>query len=194
MVVFRIIFLAFILLIPNLLSGQLTNKEIWWDSGLMLSVSHGGEYDTISLKEIISGKDKTSFLINQNGDTLNHDYIKGKVLLLDYWFLACKPCIAEIMGFDRLKSRFKNDQFEVITFTSDKFFDVQEKLLSKRNFKFHIISNSSLLKKHTYPLKILTDKRGDLIIMQFGGGSISKDAGIKMCEKYEPLILKSLKA
>ena len=176
-----------------LLNAQKTSKDIFWETGLQLAVKSSYGKDTISLRDMINGSDKTSFILDQNGDTINHAYLNDKVLLLDFWFLACKPCIAEITGFDRLKTKFKDEPFRVITFSPDSHSEIHEKLLSKRDFKFHIISDAHLVARHSYPLKIIINKRGDFKKVKIGG-HVGPDAPIRMCEDIEPLILKWLRA
>ena len=106
------------------------------DNGFDIVIGEENQRDTINLSAIISGEDKTSFFIDQYGDTINHQALKGRVLLLNFWFLDCKPCIAEITGFDLISSKYKGKPLKVLSFSLDGYDVLNEKLLSKRLLNF----------------------------------------------------------
>jgi len=56
--------------------------------------------------------------------------------IVDFWFLDCKPCIAEITGFDLISSKFKGKPLKVLSFSLDGYDELNEKLLSKRLLNF----------------------------------------------------------
>lgn len=166
-----------------------------WDkmltNGLMIEVSDDNKVDTIKLEDVISGVDKVSYFIDQYGDTVNHKTLNNQVILIDFWFLNCPPCIAEITGYDYLSTKFKDKPFKVLSFSLDKKTDVEQKILSKRDFKFSVITDSRLIGKPIYPLKILIDKKG-IIRKVESGGTIAPNAPQILREEYSPLITRWL--
>jgi len=191
---YRTIILGMILLWfrPTLTSAQYgTEIDIIVDNGFDIVTGDENQRDTINLSAIISGEDKTSFFLDQYGDTINHKALKGKVLLLDFWFLDCKPCVAEITGFDLISSKFKGKPFKVLSFCLDEYDELNDKLLSKRNFKFSIISDARLIGKIVYPLKILLDKRGVVRDIK-NSGSIAPRAHYDLRDGFSPIIKKWL--
>jgi len=117
--------------------------------------------------------------------------LKGRVLLLDFWFLDCKPCITEITGFDLISSKFKGKPLKVLSFFLDGYDELNEKLLSKRNFKFSILPDARLIGKIVYPLKILLDKRGVVTDIK-NSGNIAPRAHYDLRDDYSPMIKKCL--
>lgn len=45
---------------------------------------------------------------------------KGKIILLNLWATWCPPCIAELPSLNALQIAMKNDDFEVITVSTDR--------------------------------------------------------------------------
>jgi len=78
---------------------------------LLISQKVGESIDTINLIDIIKGNDLDNYLIDTNGDTINSKTFDQKVILLDFWFLACKPCIVELPGLDLLIKKINSDKF-----------------------------------------------------------------------------------
>ncbi|MGK0324190.1 MAG: thiol-disulfide isomerase/thioredoxin, partial [Psychroserpens sp.] len=44
--------------------------------------------------------------IEGNSHTL--ESLKGKVVVINFWFINCKPCVAEIPDLNKLKAKFNN--------------------------------------------------------------------------------------
>ncbi len=53
-----------------------------------------------------------SLLRTQNGDTIDLQSLRGKVVLLDFYFMNCKPCREKFPALEKLKSAF-NDRNDV---------------------------------------------------------------------------------
>lgn len=69
-----------------------------------------------------------------DGDVYDLNSLKGKVVVLNFWFTKCKPCVEEIEGLNEIKIKFKdapvvffavtwNKKAEIITFLEKKKFD-----------------------------------------------------------------------
>ena len=165
--------------------GIVYNAE--WENNFPLRVDRGEKMDTIFLRDIIEGKDKKSFLIDQRGDTIHYKTFKNKVVLLDFWFLNCKPCIAEFAGFDIIRGRYAPEDLVVLTVSFDGYDEVYEKLLSKRDFKFSIVTDTRIIGKPIYPYKLVIDRKAN-IRYYFTGGSQSDDASVALFRKLKPII------
>ena len=175
--------------INPILSQQNKVSESFFQDDLSVVISNDTFNDTISIFDIVRGKDKQSFVIDQKGDTLNYKTFENKVVLIDYWFLKCKPCIAEITGFHMLQAKFKDEPFMVLSLTFDQNELVREKLLSKKDFNYSIVTDARPLQRFTYPLKILFDKRGN--IYHVGNvGSTASNAHLLLVNKFTPMIKK----
>ncbi len=49
---------------------------------------------------------------------------RGKVVLIDFWFMGCKPCVAEMPLLQELYQRYRGQKFEILGITVDH--DAQE--------------------------------------------------------------------
>jgi len=161
-----------------------------YNKQLLITQKTAKSVDTTNLIDIISGDDKEAFMIDLNGDTLNHKSFDQKVILLDFWYLACKPCIVEMPGLDLLAKKVNSPDFEIITFAIDDGSRIKEKLLSKRNFNFRIIPNVAQANR-VYPFKLLLNKENQIIDYK-AGGNVGDDSINKLLNNYLPKVKKEL--
>ena len=54
-----------------------------------------------------------------DGRKINSELLKGKVTILNFWFIACPPCVAEIPGFNAIVEKFGTDQINYIAIGRD---------------------------------------------------------------------------
>src|SRR5690606_15334260 len=59
--------------------------------------------------EIKNDKFPFNELVLNNGDTINLSELKGKVVLLDFWYRGCLPCIKAIPELNELQKEFEDD-------------------------------------------------------------------------------------
>ena len=101
--------------------------------------------------------------INGNSHTLEN--LKGKVALFNFWFIQCKPCVAEIPDLNTLKTKFKGEEvvFFAIALNNKKSLDP---FLEKTPFDFTIIPSGRELadrfKIPHYPYNVLIDPNGKI--------------------------------
>lgn len=53
------------------------------------------------------------------GKVWNAEAMKGKVVLIDWWASWCKPCIAMMPDIDKLREKYKDQGFEVLSVSTD---------------------------------------------------------------------------
>lgn len=79
-----------------------------------------------------------------NGVSLGPEDLKGKIVVLNFWFIACPPCRYEMPELNRLVTAYKNNKDVVfIAITLDKESDVN-RFLKVSPFKYHIVSSMPL--------------------------------------------------
>jgi thiol-disulfide isomerase/thioredoxin len=189
---FKFYLLIFFVVYLNLnLIGQEQNPFL--KEKLLVSYNlPNGSLDTLDFIKIINGTDKESSFINQNGDTINYSSFKNKVVLVDFWFLACPPCIVELSGLELLDKKVRSDDFVILTFANDSLADIDEKLLSKKAFDFSIVPNVYLVADQTYPLKLLVDKNAKIVDYKHGG-NVGQNSIPRLLNKYLPLVKSATK-
>ncbi len=108
-----------------------------------------------------------------NGKTIQLSKLKGKVVVLNFWFIACRPCVMEMPHLNELTEAYQGQAVEFIAIT----FDKQEKVLDfLTKHKFHyqkVTDKKALLHKMgimAYPTNVVLDKSGK-VVMSLGGFS-----------------------
>jgi len=160
------------------------NQEI-----LIGKLNGNGTLDTINLTQIINGIDTVNSFVDQNGNTINYRSFKDKVILLDFWFLACPPCIVELPGLELMKKKIPSNEFDIITFANDSFDELNDKLLSKRSINLSITPEVFLITNASYPLKLLTNKKGIIIDSKNGGNTGSNSIALLFDYLQKPSFL-----
>jgi cytochrome c biogenesis protein CcmG, thiol:disulfide interchange protein DsbE len=129
---------------------------------LRLSTARGVDYEKYMGKVFPLNKlkkiDNTAFSIED---------LKGKPSLINFWFIECPPCLAEIPALNNVKAALQDSvNFIAITFNWRK--DVM-KFLKKEAFNFTHITNARWLIDdlgiHSFPLNVFLDKEGKVVHM-----------------------------
>ena len=92
--------------------------------------------------------------------------MKGKPLVINFWFTSCGPCIAEMSALNVLKEEYKDSGIVFLSITFDKKNQVLD-FLKKHPFYFLIIPGARQYCDHItslYPVTLFVDRQG---IIQF---------------------------
>ena len=96
---------------------------------------------------------------------------KGKILVLNYWFIACKPCREEMPDLNALVEKFKHKEVVFISFANDNM-EHLTKFLEKNAFNYQIIPDSKQIAKQSkieaFPSNIILDKTGKIAFYYAG--------------------------
>jgi thiol-disulfide isomerase/thioredoxin len=102
-------------------------------------------------------------LVDMNDNKLDSNNTKGKIVVLNFWFTACKPCVMEIPELSRLENDYKNNEVIFIAITFDSKESVQQ-FLVKRSFTYLMVASEKnypeKLNVTDYPLHIVVDENG----------------------------------
>lgn len=131
-----------------------------------------------------------------DGRTFSSKQIKGKVTLINFWFEACSPCVAEFDALNDIYNRFKdNPDFEFISFTPDSERSANESV-TKHRLHFAVCPLSSkecyrLNFQSGYPTSVVVDRNG-MIVYFASGGKIDKELVPQDLKPMEDMIIKLL--
>ncbi len=106
-----------------------------------------------------------------DGHTINQDDLKGKTVVYNFWFVACRPCIAEIPALNKLVKKHRSDTTLFVAVTFDKEDRIKE-FLQKHEFSFQIASLpqaaiDTIKKISFYPFTAIVTKVGKLSFALF---------------------------
>lgn len=93
-----------------------------------------------------------------------------KVVVLNFWFIQCKPCVAEMPELNKLVDEYKdNKNVEFISICLDKKEDI-EKFFQKIQFKYRCIPEANTIAGKYgvmgFPTHIVVDKKGNIVLRQ----------------------------
>ncbi len=107
-----------------------------------------------------------------NNKTVKLNELKGKVVLLDFWYRGCAPCLQAIPDLIKLQEEFK----ENLIIIGINNFDIQEDVIDYFNYKkanylstYRTTNNiPKIFNVQAYPTTILYDRQGNLVKMDTG--------------------------
>ena len=106
--------------------------------------------------------------------TIELSKLKGHVVVLNFWFTRCGPCIEEIPGFNKLVEFYNNNKnVTFISLTYDSSEMVRE-FLKQHPFKFNNVADNDEVRRNNFklfgvwPYTIIISQEGKIAYMQFG--------------------------
>lgn len=116
---------------------------------------------------------------DMNGEEFSLESLKGKIIVMNFWFTACKPCVMEMPDLNEIVKEYKGKDVVFLGFANDKNSKI-EKFLEDHKFEYHILPNSGKVAKDygvsSYPTHIIIDKEGEIIFMTSGLGPTTIDS------------------
>lgn len=107
------------------------------------------------------GKEAFPFSVTDiSGNKYSLEKLKGKIIVLNFWFVECKPCVMEIPDLNDLVEKYKGKEVVFLGFaTNDK--SKIESFLKTRTYKYKIIADGNevagLYKVNSYPTHLIID-------------------------------------
>ena len=117
-------------------------------------------------------------LTDMDGRTITLGSLKGKPTLINFWFTACAPCVAEIPSLDNLKEHY-GDRVNFVAITFETEASVASFLVGKGFDYRHITDNYDLAEEldvDSHPQTIVLDDEAR-IVRHFGGLIVNMKQG-----------------
>lgn len=108
------------------------------------------------------------------GRAFDSEQLKGKVLVLNFWFVGCGPCEMEMASLNKLHAKYQADSAVVfLSFVRSRREEV-EKFLMESPFRYPIVpldaALQTKLKPSAYPTNLVIDKQGNYAFESVGAG------------------------
>ena len=118
------------------------------------------------------GEKALDFIVSDlNGKTIKLSELKGKVVVLNFWFTKCGPCVQEMPSLNNLVTEFKNKDVVFLAITFNKK-DVVKQFLKKKTFNYTIAANAndvvSMYGVQSFPTSIVINKKGEIVLKELG--------------------------
>jgi len=125
-----------------------------------------------------------------SGKEVEFKMLKGKVIVLNFWFTACPPCLAEIPALNKLVKEYKKKGVVFFGITYDSYKTLKAKFFPKYKFDFDIVCDEKNITEAFsagYPTTYIIDKKG-LIRYVWTGAFEEKEAETGVYLKAKPMI------
>lgn len=166
----RLILISLALLISLYSTGQTKKQRVVFDNDKKFLYS-----DSAGVTQSYIAYFGDTFIVPAlttiDGKTINQADLKGKTVIFNFWFVSCRPCVAEIPALNRLVKKYKSDTTLFVAITFDKEDRIKE-FLQKHDFTFQIASLpqgeiDALKKISFYPFTSIVTKEGKVSFALF---------------------------
>lgn len=108
-----------------------------------------------------------------NGEKLDMKKMAGKVFVINFWFIGCPPCRAEIPDLNNIVDHYKgNNDVVFIAICLDETGMIRD-FIKENPYNYHIISNGRFLAHsygvHLYPTNVVLTRDGKVAYSSVGG-------------------------
>jgi len=115
----------------------------------------------------------TTDLNLNNGKTVKLTDLKGKVVLLDFWYRGCLPCLKATPVLMKLQEEFKNDLVIIGINDRDDKEDISDYYAYKKNIHYFSTYKtetdiSKILKINAFPTFIIINQKGEIAKTEIG--------------------------
>jgi len=128
-------------------------------------------------KDLLRGMEMPDFTAyTQDGKAYTLSDMKGKVVVIDFWFTGCIPCRAEMPYFDRLAETFKDRPVQFLSVsldTGDQLMALWKKMVSEKDGKSPVLNLNlpggfrsdftARMNIRSVPRVVLVDKDGRIV-------------------------------
>ena len=113
-----------------------------------------------------------------DGRPVNEEYFTDKINVVNFWFIGCHPCEAEMPGFNALVEKYKGRPVNFIAISRNQPDDIQI-FLKDHPFNVDHVGFGELITRDIYhmawgyPFTIVADNSGRILFADHTGGSDS---------------------
>jgi len=112
------------------------------------------------------GSDAPDFsALDMNGKTYSLSSLKGKVVVINFWFVECKPCVIEMPELNEIVEKYKSEEVVFLAFAMNEKPKI-ESFLKKHTFDYTILPDSGTVirdyKIKSYPAHIILDQNSKI--------------------------------
>lgn len=115
---------------------------------------------------------KPFIVTDMNGVPVDLEALKGKFVLLNFWFTNCAPCVQEIPDLNSLKRKYRKKNIEFIAVTFDDEQTVRD-FMVEHPFDFRMVTDSRNITINydirSYPTTLLVNEKGIIVDEHIGG-------------------------
>jgi len=125
-------------------------------------------------RQDLMGKEARPFSVTDlQGNKFTLEELKGKVIVINFWFVECKPCVMEIPELNKLVEKFAGKDVVFLAFsTSDK--SKIERLFKTQSYNYHVVPDckdvAETYSVRLFPTHMIIDKNSIIAYCVSGVG------------------------
>ncbi|HWD90497.1 MAG TPA: TlpA disulfide reductase family protein [Mucilaginibacter sp.] len=132
-----------------------------------------------------------------DGKNVRLSDLKGKVVVLNFWFIACAPCHVEAPALKKIAAQFSKDNVVFVSIARETEDDLKKYLDDNMFFNTNIADKSSDINKGIYhvfgfPTTLVIDKLGKIKYYALGGSVSETQSEKDLNAKLVPAISEAL--
>ena len=170
-----LLFLAFIVSLSTTAQSYEKQYDICSESLSKLKIIDSIYFDLLYKRnDCLAGSYAPNFVATTiNNQVLELAKLKGKVVMLNFWFVRCQACIKEMPDLNKLAALYPESKVVFISFAPEGP-DTLKKFLKQTPFNFKTVANSEKIRRDKFklfsiwPYSILIDKEGKISKMIIG--------------------------
>jgi peroxiredoxin len=120
-------------------------------------------------------------LSDMHGQPCSLKDLKGKIVVLNFWFIACKPCVNEMPVLNGIKNKYDPTKIVFLALSLDNK-DAVNTFLQQHQFDYIQLPDAAAVHKkyhlNAYPVSIVINARGIVSFVQTGGPDINENLPI----------------
>lgn len=137
--------------------------------------------------EFTEGEYALDFLTqDMNGNSIKLSDLRGKIVVLNFWFIKCKPCIMEMPDLNQVVNKYDSNDvvFLGITFDSEA---LVKQFLQSTAFNYTIAANANdvinIYGIQSFPTNMVINQQGQIVLKEIGYRTNMKDVLISAINK-----------
>lgn len=169
-----LILLVFTLSIFTFSFGQ--DEPASLDCGKLMSYLNTGEfekYQTELTNELVGSKVQPFEQYDMAGELVSSKTFDGQILVLNFWFYPCPPCLREITSLNKLVEDYKDKDVAFVSFSRTDAATLMEKFFTRYQLDYiNLPDSKSYCSKYCFvgfPVNMIADKNGIIQKIWFGG-------------------------
>lgn len=107
------------------------------------------------------------------GEAISSNQLRGRITLINFWFMNCPPCLLELPAFNRLVDEYQDKAVTFIGFSTDKKNQLTPGFFAQHPFHFNIVSDAKALAESFgfigYPTTFIINREGEIAEVLEGG-------------------------
>jgi peroxiredoxin len=124
-----------------------------------------------------------------SGKKVSNQSLKGKTVVLNFWFVGCVPCQEEMPLLNRLTQTYQDKDDIIFLSFSRSSKSETKKFLSKNEFKYEVVTDAKPIAQtfnvSGYPSNFIIDKEG---IVRYVGIGSSDDIGNMLNQEIQGVL------